>query len=222
MISRIHRKLGTAGFIISIVALVVALGGGAYAASGGLTGKQKKEVEKIAKKYAGKQGATGATGATGPAGATGPTGSAGPKGDTGAKGDPGEKGQKGEKGDAGKTGFTETLPSGETETGLWSVGGTGAANAEGGFQVPISFNIPVAGTYAAHVLLEGEGETVECPGTAEEPEAAAGNLCVYVLFESEVNNVNLVPFGPFPFGAYLNPSLKAGGKVLGSFAVTAP
>ena len=31
-ISRIHQKLGTAGFIISIVALVAAFGGGAYAA----------------------------------------------------------------------------------------------------------------------------------------------------------------------------------------------
>ena len=56
MLTRIHRKLGTAGFVISIVALVAALGGGAYAASGGLTGKQKKEVEKIAKKYAKNQG----------------------------------------------------------------------------------------------------------------------------------------------------------------------
>ncbi|MBA3867401.1 MAG: hypothetical protein H0X42_13840 [Solirubrobacterales bacterium] len=54
-ISRIHQKLGTAGFIISIVALVAALGGGAYAASGGLSGKQKKEVEKIAKKDSAKR-----------------------------------------------------------------------------------------------------------------------------------------------------------------------
>ena len=33
MFDRIHQKLGTAGFVISIVALVAALGGGAYAAS---------------------------------------------------------------------------------------------------------------------------------------------------------------------------------------------
>jgi hypothetical protein len=83
MISRIHQKLGTAGFIISIVALVAALGGGAYAASGGLTGKQKKEVEKIAKKYAGKPGKNGAAGSVG---ATGPMGPAGTKGENGAPG----------------------------------------------------------------------------------------------------------------------------------------
>jgi hypothetical protein len=48
MLRRVHQKLGTAGFVISIVALVAALGGGAYAASGSLSGKQKQEVSKIA------------------------------------------------------------------------------------------------------------------------------------------------------------------------------
>jgi hypothetical protein len=103
MLTRIYQRLGTAGFIISIVALVAALGGGAYAASGGLSSKQKKEVQKIAqteaKKFAGKQGA---------AGATGPQGAAGPKGDPGAaglNGGPGEKGASGEKGDPGNQGL---------------------------------------------------------------------------------------------------------------------
>jgi hypothetical protein len=93
VISRIHQKLGTAGFIISIVALVAALGGGAYAASGGLNGKQKKEVEKIAKKYAGKPGANGAPGAAGPAGSTGPAGAKGDAGTNGANGSPGAAGK---------------------------------------------------------------------------------------------------------------------------------
>jgi hypothetical protein len=83
VISRIHQKLGTAGFIISIVALVAALGGGAYAASGGLNGKQKKEVEKIAKKYAGKPGAAGPAG---PAGTKGDSGTAGSNGTNGSNG----------------------------------------------------------------------------------------------------------------------------------------
>jgi hypothetical protein len=95
MFNRIHQKLGTAGFIISIVALVAALGGGAYAASGGLNGKQKKEVEKIAKKYAGKPGAAGATG---PAGAKGDAGAAGAKGDAGAAGAAGTAGTAGSPG----------------------------------------------------------------------------------------------------------------------------
>jgi hypothetical protein len=103
MFNRIHQKLGTAGFIISIVALLAALGGGAYAASGGLTGKQKKEVEKIAKKYAGKPGATGATGSVGPAGAKGDTGTVGANGTNGANGGPGTEGQAGSPGGNGKS-----------------------------------------------------------------------------------------------------------------------
>jgi hypothetical protein len=76
----IREPFGIAGVIVACVALVAALGGGAYAASGGLSGKQKKEVEKIAKKFSGKPGATGATG---------------PAGSAAAKGDPGTKGENG-------------------------------------------------------------------------------------------------------------------------------
>jgi hypothetical protein len=106
MFNRIHQKLGTAGFIISIVALVAALGGGAYAASGGLNGKQKKEVEKIAKKVSG--GASTSTSKPGPAGATGPAGAAGGKGDTGAPGAPGKEGTAGTNGSAGSPGTPGT------------------------------------------------------------------------------------------------------------------
>ncbi|HEY2478876.1 MAG TPA: collagen-like protein [Solirubrobacterales bacterium] len=100
MLNRIHQKLGTAGFIISIVALLAALGGGAYAASGGLTSKQKKEVTKIAqteaKKLAGQPGAPGPTGAPGAKGDTGPKGADGINGTKGDKGDPGTNGSAGE------------------------------------------------------------------------------------------------------------------------------
>lgn len=98
-IRSIREPFGKAGLIVACVAMVAALTGGAYAAGGGLSGKQKKEVTKIAqteaKKYAGAPGAPGATGPVGPAGATGPAGTAGAKG---------EKGEKGEKGDPGTTG----------------------------------------------------------------------------------------------------------------------
>lgn len=110
MLSRIHRKLGTAGFVISIVALVAALGGGAYAASGSLTGKQKKEVEKIAKKYAGKPGAPGAAGAQGPAGAKGDAGTAGTNGTNGANGENGAKGDSGAAGAPGAKGNAGASP----------------------------------------------------------------------------------------------------------------
>jgi hypothetical protein len=98
VISRIHQRLGTAGFIISIIALVAALAGGAYAASGGLTGKQKKEVTAIAKKYAGTPGKSGTNGTNGTNGAPGG------KGDTGATGPEGKQGPEGKEGPVGAHG----------------------------------------------------------------------------------------------------------------------
>lgn len=99
--SRIRDKFGTAGLIVSVVALVAALSGGAYAAQQGLSGKQKNQVKSIAKseaqKYAnsnpGKDGAPGAAGAQGPAGPQGEAGLQGPKGDPGDKGSAGANGK---------------------------------------------------------------------------------------------------------------------------------
>jgi hypothetical protein len=100
---RFHDRFGAAGMVLGVIALILALGGTALAASGALTGKQKKEVEKIAKKFAGKPGA---------AGQPGPTGPAGPKGDTGAKGDKGDTGNAGAPGAAGKSVTLASEPEG--------------------------------------------------------------------------------------------------------------
>jgi hypothetical protein len=97
-IRAIREPFGTAGLIVAMVALVAALGGTALAAKGALTGKQKKEVTAIAKKFAGQPGPAG------PAGANGTNGTNGAKGDTGAKGDKGATGDKGDKGDPGSPG----------------------------------------------------------------------------------------------------------------------
>lgn len=109
MSSRLRDRLGTPAMIVAVIALVFALMGAAYAASGALTGKQKKEVEKIAKKYAGKPGAPGTNGQPGA------KGDAGPKGDTGSKG---EKGDPGNPGAPGKSVEVNPIASGcEGETG---------------------------------------------------------------------------------------------------------
>jgi hypothetical protein len=200
MLNRIHQKLGTAGFIISIVALVAALGGGAYAASGGLNGKQKKEVEKIAKKYAGKQGASG------PAGPAGPAGTAGAKGDTGAPGTNGTNGTNGSNGAPGApgkngiTGFTATLPAAETETGIWSAVATWPSGQTLSF--PISYNIPLA-TPSEHVeyLNQEEAENSEGSGKCElkgsgfaaTPIAPPGYLCVFTQVEEFGTLLNVGP-----------------------------
>jgi hypothetical protein len=222
MFSTIHQKLGTAGFVISIVALVAALGGGAYAASGGLSGKQKKEVEKIAKKYAGKPGATGATGATGPAGAAGTAGT------TGAEGKTGQEGKQGLRGVPGETGFTAVLPEGETETGAWSAGYSQAFEA---VQFSLSYNIPLAEPAEVHyidksgeeVIEGGTQPSTECLGTAAEPTAAPGSVCLYG--ENETNaafNAEAFFIHPAATGATVSFVDQAGGSANGTWAVTAP
>jgi len=216
MLSRIHEKLGTAGFVISIVALVAALGGGAYAAKNGLTSKQKKEVEKIAKKVA-VPGPKGEKGENGSAGSKGENGSAGSKGDTGTKGEAGAKGDPGENGKSvtvtaiaeggskceerggaevkvegagsgtavcnGQDGSGE-LPPGATETGSWSFGQLAEVEPAGtpAFTlVTISFPSPLPEGEAplAVEFLAEEATSTHCEGTAKEPEAAEGYLCVY-------------------------------------------
>jgi hypothetical protein len=185
MLSRIHNKLGTAGLVVAIVALVAALGGAAYAASDNhLSGGEKKEVKKIAKQFAGKPGTPGAQGPAGGKGATGPAGKDGAAGAEGATGPTGPKGEKGPKGDKGATGatglsgFTETLPSEKTEIGRWAYGNT-AKEKQGLAWVPISFVIPLSEAPTFHYIPKEESGPTGCPGSASSPEAEPGNLCVY-------------------------------------------
>jgi len=135
-IRAVREPFGKAGLMVAILALVLAMGGAAFAASGGLSGQQKKEVRQIAKRYAG-------------TGTAGPTGPAGPSGKNGARGAEGVSGENGvgvttapassaecasggikvssatgkSKVCDGTTGFTATLPSGDFDLGegLWRI-----------------------------------------------------------------------------------------------------
>lgn len=219
MYSRIHGKLGTAGLIVAILALVAALGGTAFAMAG-LNSKQKREVTRIAKQDAGKPGPTGATGAQGP---VGPQGSAGTNGKDGVTGPTGPSGVTGTTGPAGPT--ETVLPSGKTEIGLWSF----TNNSTGKSWTTISWPLRVEniGSFEFTWIAPGGSSTTECPGSAEEPEAAPGNICVY---GGELQNTEK----SFPeigetldFAAGLNLEFNTGsGKTgswgRGSWAVTAP
>jgi hypothetical protein len=198
MLSRLHNMLGTAGLVVAIVALVVALAGSALAA-GVFTKKQEKKIAQIAKKYAGATGPQGpqgpagvngaagpqgGPGATGPQGPTGKTGATGEMGETGANGAPGETGPTGPTGPTGFAGFTETLPSGKTETGAWALTGSGYSNSF--FNYAVTFNIPLAeAPEAVHwVSVDGKEEgfiasPANCHGSIETPTAPAGQMCFY-------------------------------------------
>lgn len=100
MISRIHNRLGTAGFVISIIALVAAMTGGAYAAlSSADKSFVKKESKKFSKQFS-KQFAI-----------------AGPVGPAGPPGAPGKDGANGKDGAAGQDGADGTSPTTETFAG---------------------------------------------------------------------------------------------------------
>lgn len=187
MFSRMRERIGTAGLVVAIIALVAAMGGGAYAASNALTGKQKKEVEKIAKKFAGEDGKPGAQGAQGPAGPVGAAGKNGAAGQAGAPGAAGDKGATGTTGPAGEEGSPWTaggvLPEGVTATGTW-----GGPVINSGF-IPVSLPLPTEEPLEARLVTpdgkEFDEEAVEqaddlCSGIVDGvPTADEGALCIY-------------------------------------------
>lgn len=207
---------------------------------------------------AGPKGEPGAKGETGPKGESGP---AGPKGETGGTGEnvtskavpTSEKAKCGGLGGVeltaagkttlvcnGQTGFTETLPSGKTETGVWSI--FSPKEEEGAGSTTISFPIPlqapldssvIHAVSAGAVAKREEGKTVaegaapaECPGTVEKPAAQAGNLCVYESGVLELGAIEEIK-NPATFGAGAAVSgaeiVDVGTSVLvhGTYAVTA-
>jgi collagen triple helix repeat protein len=227
MFSLLRNRFGIPG-VISVIALVFAMIGGAWAASNDSGGGKASASAKGPRGPRGKPGKTGPTGpagapglagAQGPAGANGkdgspgpqgPKGTTGPAGPTGPGGPTGKEGTKGATGPTGPTGatgfsgFTETLPSGKTETGVWStVGGKfgGAVAAE----IPLSFNIPLSEEIAgvnAHVMKKEESAVAGCTGgTPKVPKADSGHLCVYTAIGAFEEGFVLQPGVAFNGGA---------------------
>jgi hypothetical protein len=248
MISKLHARLGTAGFILSIVALVAALGGGAYAANAGLSGKQKKEVEKIAKKYAGKPGAAGGAGPAGPKGDAGTAGTNGAAGNDGTSvtntalvagnGHCSKGGAEFKVGSGaptyacnGATGYTETLPAGKSETGAWGLS-TPLSGGSVTEDVSVSYNIPLSAAPEVNLILGSEGVSPEakkgnlanCPGTVKAPRAEPGNLCLYAAETFGPTGITAVePWFSEASGTVINISIgPTGGYAKGTWAVTAP
>lgn len=205
---RRHLRLSPAG-VIAVIALVFAMIGGAFAASnsgtgsatvskGGKRGPTGPRGPKGPKGPAGPQGVAGANGKDGSNGVTGPTGKDGvsPVGTefAGAKGTCTEggvelkgtnttfacNGKKGAQGIQGEPGpLLETLPSGKAVTGAW---GVFSPSGPAFLTATLSYQFKLAAPLAkANIIFlkPGEGETATCPGTAEAPKAAAGNLCIY-------------------------------------------
>jgi Collagen triple helix repeat (20 copies) len=206
MYRRFHDRFGTAGLVVAIVALVAAVGGTALAA-GGLSSAEKKLIKKEVKKYAkagpqgaqGQPGTPGANGKDGAPGAKGAPGEAGPQGPAGPAGPAGAPGPEGEAGVCSEENTACVLPSGATMTGIYSFtdDDTGDEPGEPGFSrehvavisYPLKAEVAPDSLHRIWVGQENEEEriingkppfdTVHCPGTAYEPAALPGYLCVY-------------------------------------------
>jgi len=216
MVKRIHNQLGAAGMVLAVTALIVALAGTAFAAKKVFTKAQEKQIVKIAKKYAGKNGKDGAPGPAGPQGAKG---DAGAKGETGPAGQPGDDGANGEPGACSVAKPVCKLPPGATLQGRWGGGGLGI-NAT---FITISFPLALENAPKA-ILVKTAGENEDkCPGETAAPTAEPGYVCVYV--EEVSGDINFKETeGVFTTGLKFAILEFAGGNAFGagSWAVTAP
>jgi hypothetical protein len=188
--------------VISVLALIFAMSGGALAAS----------------QHSG-----------GPAGAAkGPRGPRGPKGAPGKAGLVGPSGPVGAPGTIAVAPFPAILQSGQTETGVWTVERTpGPDEHEELMRVPFSFPIALAEPVIANenhieVLPKG-GTNSECHGSVAKPTATPGHLCIYAEeFDEEITLSPLRLSSSYTSGVLLVFDLFPGGSGYGTWAVTAP
>lgn len=267
---RLREPFGKAGLTVAVIALVFAMLGGAYAAtndSGKATASAKaKKGPRGPKGPKGDTGPAGPAGPAGSAGAKGDKGDTGAKGDTGNVGAPGQSvtgtpiasggacgaGVTGVKytlsatstnvcnGKNGETGFTETLPSGKTETGFWVDYDYHSTQFTEAHAV-VSFPIPLAAPSTKVVKLTKEqtegSTTTPVEGCEYEVESLTavpvsktpGTLCVFTTEETEGEVVFIgIPggaVGDTPAGAliYTKTATDATPAALaGAWAVTAP
>jgi hypothetical protein len=206
------RKRITYANVVATLALVFAMSGGALAAKHYLVNSTKQINPKVLKKLKGRTGATGKTGATGAPGAAG------------------KNGVNGSQGPAGP--FVTNLPSGQTLRGNYAGRAFGGEVAGQEMQIPITFAFPLATAPTTHYIVFGEAPPAQCPGTPSDPQAQAGNLCVYES-AAALNAKTMRVFDPIGgnddeanrFGAGVaagSTVAKAEFRVRGSWAVTAP
>jgi hypothetical protein len=233
MLSPLRNRFGIPG-VISVVALVFAMLGGAYAASNG--GGEATVSAKA------KRGPRGPRGATGPAGPAGPTGAAGARGETGAAGAPGAPGAAGASGKSVKLASEDPGPNCEEGGTRIEVEGSSAkkyvCNGKEGLEGPqgpegpkgddgdpwvagqAPGNVILRGTWAIHTTAAAAGEKI--------PVALSTSIPVGHSLGAESYVVDLVPPGgpdPIEFvectGSAESPTASPVSGVFCTYAATA-
>ena len=211
--SMLRRHGGTAGLVVAVVALVAALAGGAIAASGGGGAAVSAKKKKASK---------------------GPTGPRGPARAGRARGRSGAARSKRQRWRKRIARYDRTSRS---HWPCWSAHRNAPEwkNHDRRLELRrfrrrrrndhLFLPIQAGVTYTqADIVLEeeGGGGTTDCPGTVEEPKAASGKLCIYVLFSEG-------PVSSFPAGGVWPVSMTTGVSVhfqgvlaAGTWAVKAP
>jgi Collagen triple helix repeat (20 copies) len=201
MFSTLRNRFGIPG-IISVIALVFALVGGAFAANN-LGGSGKGATASVKKSLKGPRGPRG------PKGATGAAGPAGPAGPAGANGDAGTPGAKGVTGSTGATGATGATGPGGAPGAKGATGPTGPTGPEGS---PWALD----GTLPAGATLTG---AYSAPGQDDIPSG---------LGQGSMDNGDIayslasfsLPVVPPPTAVYV-PGVPTGGSGTGSFGSNA-
>ncbi len=117
-----------------------------------------------------------------------------------------------------------TLRSGQTLRGMFSLGEEGGEIAISGQ----SFQFPLAGAPAAHIVDPATATTGECPGITggggQTPQAAAGQLCAYVTSKSNLGDLAAPGVALTRLGFGLEAVAAGAGSfsATGQWAVTAP
>ena len=219
-------RLPSPALVISMVALALVLGGTAVAATTAKHSDAKadtKLVKKLAPSLSVKHAssADSATNATNATHATNATNASNASNATNAS----HAATAGSAANA--TGLAGPLASGQTLIGyVDSAGNVGAGEIAP--ETSISFQIPLAAAPALNVIPVGGPSTGACPGTADTPSAAGGNLCIY---ESKLVGTTgfalsdgLSPGGVTRFGVFGLLGASGSGDYIarGTWAVTAP
>lgn len=165
---RLYGHLPSPAMVVGLIALFFAVGGVGYAKKviHLIDGSKIKKGSIQLDRLSGRARAA-LKGNRGPRGFQGLQGGQGPKGDPGAKGDPGPPGP-----------YPGVLASGKTIKGAFYLTTT-ITSYSFGFSLP---SVPIV-----HVRLFGASASAECPGSATDPQAAPGQLCLYQSNNSPIS-----------------------------------